>query len=74
MLEKFHEALLANDSILFFDEHFSKVTFFANEMGIFIVDRDKICLDDDNSLCEGRSSHHRCSVRKSVRRNFAKIT
>ena len=39
--------LLANDDILFFDKGFSKVTFFANEMGILGVDLDKINLDDD---------------------------
>ena len=37
ILEKFHDALLAND-ILFFDENLSKVTFFADEMGILGVD------------------------------------
>ena len=39
--------LLANDDILFFDKGFTKVTFFANEMGILGVDLDKINLDDD---------------------------
>ena len=39
--------LLANDDILFFDKGFSKVTFFANEMGILGVDLDKINLDND---------------------------
>ena len=34
MLEKFHDALLARDDILFFDEDFSKVPFFANKMSI----------------------------------------
>ena len=38
MLEKFHDALFANDNILFFDGGFSKVTFFVNEMGILGVD------------------------------------
>ena len=41
MLEKFHDALLTNDDIPFFNEDkvtFSKVTFFANEIGIFSVD------------------------------------
>ena len=37
MLEKFHDALLANDYILFFKEDFSKVTFFATEMGALSV-------------------------------------
>ena len=31
ILEKFHDALLANDDILLFDEDFSKVTVFAND-------------------------------------------
>ena len=35
LLEKFHDALLTDDDIFFFDEDFSKVTFFANEMGIY---------------------------------------
>ena len=35
ILEKFYDDLLTNDDILFFDEDFSKVTFFANEMGIY---------------------------------------
>ena len=44
MFEKYHDALLANDNILFFEEDFSKVTFFANEMGILGVDLDKLTL------------------------------
>ena len=50
MFEHFHNALLANDDILFYDEDFSKVTFFANKMGILGVDFDKINLDDDNNF------------------------
>ena len=42
MLEKFHDALFANGEIYFFDADFSKVTFFANEMGILGIDLDKI--------------------------------
>ena len=34
MLEKFHDDLLANVDILYFDDNFSKVTFFADEIGI----------------------------------------
>ena len=52
MLEKFHDALLANGDILFFDEDFSKVTFFANEIGILGVDLDKINLDEYNNFNE----------------------
>ena len=40
------------DNILFFDEYFSKITFFANKMGILSVDLDKINLDDDNNFDE----------------------
>ena len=43
MIKKLHEALFAND-ILLFDEDFGKVTFFG--MDIFSVDLDKINLDD----------------------------
>ena len=48
MLEKFPDALLANDDILFFKEDFSNITFFGGEMDIFSVDLDKINLDDVN--------------------------
>ena len=47
MLERFHDALLTNDDMNFFNED-STVTFFANQMGILAVDLDKIILDDDN--------------------------
>ena len=49
-LEKFHDALLANDDILFFDSDFSKVTFFTNEKGILGADLGKINLNDDNNF------------------------
>ena len=50
-LENFHDALLANDDILFFYEDFNKVLFFANQMVILAVELDKIVLDhDDNDL------------------------
>ena len=50
-LENFHDAVLANDDILFFDEDFNKVSFFANQMVILAVELDKIVLDhDDNDL------------------------
>ena len=52
MVQKFHDALLANDDIFFFDKNFSKVTFFANEIDVFSVDFDKINLDDDNNFYE----------------------
>ena len=47
MPERFYDSLLANDDILSFDEEFSKVTFYANEMGILGVDLDKVILDDN---------------------------
>ena len=52
MLEKFHDVLNTNDEILFFDEHFSKATFFANEIYILGVDLDKIDLHGDNNFDE----------------------
>ena len=52
MLEKFHDTLLANDDILFFNEDFNTVTFFVNEMDILVVDLDKINLDEDNNFDE----------------------
>ena len=55
VLEKFHDALLACDNILFFDKDLSKVTCFANEVGILVVDLDKINLDDDKNFDEDDS-------------------
>ena len=55
VLEKFHGALLACDDILFFDEDLSKVTCFANEVGVLVIDLDKINLDDDNNFDEDDS-------------------
>ena len=52
ILEKFHDALLSNDNILFYGEDFSEVTFFANEIGILGVNLDKINLDKDNNFYE----------------------
>ena len=52
MIERFHDALRANDDILFFNKDFHKVTFFANQVDILAVDLDKINLDDDNSFDE----------------------
>ena len=50
ILEKFHDALLANDDMLLFNEDCSKVTFFADEMGISLVDVDKMNLGDNNNI------------------------
>ena len=55
MLEKFHDALLVDDDILFFDEYFSKFTFFVNDMGILGVEIYQINLDDDNNFYEDDS-------------------
>ena len=49
MLEKIQDSILADDDIFFFEEDFSKVIFYANEMGILVVDLDKINLDHDNN-------------------------
>ena len=50
MLEKFHDALNANEDILFSDEDFSKVTFFANQMVILGPDLGEINPDEDNNF------------------------
>ena len=52
MLEKFHDVLLVDDDILFFDEDFSKFSSFVNDMGILGVEIDQINLDDDNNFYE----------------------
>ena len=54
LLENFHDSFLANDAMLFLGEVFSKVTFFANKMGILGVGKsgDEIDLDDNNNFCE----------------------
>ena len=49
ILEKFHDALL---DMLLFNEDCSKVTFFADEMGIPLVDVDKMNLGDNNNIDE----------------------
>ena len=38
--------------ITLFSEDFNKVTFFANEIGIFSVDLDKTNLDDDKNFAK----------------------
>ena len=50
MLEKFHDALLANDDLLLFDEDLSKDKFFANKMGILDVVLDEISLEHDTNF------------------------
>ena len=54
--------------MLIYGEHFSKVTFFANKMGILRVDLDKINLHDDNNFYEDDPEtiiHVRLSVWRS---------
>ena len=48
MLQKFNNALLANDNILFLNENFNKFTIIANQRHILAVDLDKINLDNDD--------------------------
>ena len=50
MLEKFDNALHANDDMLFFNEDFNIVIFIANQRHIFAVDPDKINFDEKNNL------------------------
>ena len=45
MLEKRCNAFFINNNIVFFDNNFGRVTFFANEMGILSVDLDKVYVD-----------------------------
>ena len=49
MLEKFDNALHANNDILFYNEDFDKVTFITNQRHILTVDLDKINLNNDNN-------------------------
>ena len=48
MIKKLHNALLADDDILFFDEDSGNVIFSSDEMGIFSVDFNNINLDNVN--------------------------
>ena len=50
MLEKFHDALPANDDILFFNEDFNKITIFANQMDILAVDLYETKLEEGNNF------------------------
>ena len=56
MLEMFHEMLEifhhTNDEIIIFDEDFSKVTYFANGIGIVDVDVNKINFEHDKYFYE----------------------
>ena len=47
ILQKFDNALHANDDILFHNEDFDKVTFITNQKHILAVDLDKINLDNN---------------------------
>ena len=59
MLEKFNNALHANDDVFFFNEDFDKVTFIANQRNILAADLDKINLDNDNNFDEDDLVHAR---------------
>ena len=48
LIKIFHDALFANDDILFFDKDFHNVVFCTNEMCILDADLGKIPLDDVN--------------------------
>ena len=50
IIEKFHDALLAYDDILLFDEDFSKVTFLLIRWVFLVQHLDKTDLDNDNSF------------------------
>ena len=52
MFEKCHDALLANNDILFSFGDFCKVIFFINNMGYPDVDLDKINLNNDKTSYE----------------------
>ena len=52
MFEKCHNALLANNDILFSFEGFCKVIFFINNMGYLDVDLDKINFNNDKTFYE----------------------
>ena len=48
MLEKFHNALHANDNMLFYNEELDKVTFIAHQKHIFAIDLKKANLEFKN--------------------------
>ena len=52
MIKKLYTALYADDSLLFFDEDSSNVTFCCNEMSILIIDLNNINPDNDNNFDE----------------------
>ena len=52
MLQKFDNALHANDDILLFNENLEKITFIANQRHILAADLDKINFDEDNNFDE----------------------
>ena len=82
MLEMFHDDLLANDDVFFSDKNFSKVTLFANEMGIPGVDIDKVNLDNDNNFEKDDpeiitsvrllACHHKLEKRKALGKGLSK--
>ena len=52
MLEKFDNALFANNDMRFYDENFDKVEFIANQRHILAVDLDKINIHNDKNFDE----------------------
>ena len=46
------QTMLINRDFLFFDKDFSKIKFFANQMGLLALDFNKINLDDGNDFDE----------------------
>lgn len=52
MLKNFHDSCSDNDNIFFFNENFSKVKFYANQLGIFGMDNNKTNFNDDNTFYE----------------------
>ena len=80
LLEKFHDA---NDDILFLNEDFNEVTFFANQIDILAVDLDKIDHDDVNNFDEDDSDtiihvrllawHSKFEKGKTLKKRQAKI-
>ena len=52
MFERLDNTLHAKDDILFYNEHFEKVTFIANQRHILAIDLDKINVANDNNFDE----------------------
>ena len=55
ILEKFDNALRANDDIFFYNKYFCKVIFIANQGQVLAVDLYNINLDNENNFGEDDS-------------------